>query len=88
MPGRKSISFHESKSWGNNPQKIFYRISWGATRREKGPHLATPVLCSSEDSPFMGPLNTEVLFEGKGKSDDDLCGNVMCVSHSVVSDSL
>ena len=24
----------------------------------------------------MGPLNTEVLFEEKMKSDDDLCGNV------------
>ena len=76
MPGRKSTSFHESRPWGNSPPKGFYRFSWGVSRQEEGPHLAIPVLCSSEDSPFVGPLNTEVLFEEKMRSDDDLCGNV------------
>ena len=75
-PGRKSTSFHESRPWGNSPPKGFYRFSWGVSRQEEGPHLAIPVLCSSEDSPFVGPLNTEVLFEEKMRSDDDLCGNV------------
>ena len=75
-PGRKSTSFHDSRPWGNSPPKGFYRFSWGVSRQEEGPHLAIPVLCSSEDSPFVGPLNTEVLFEEKMRSDDDLCGNV------------
>lgn len=56
------------------PQKILSN-QLGCDQAGEVPNPAIPALCGSADSPSMGSLNSEVLFEGESKSDDDLCEN-------------